>query len=168
MPNVLTCQELFCGVSLKSLVLQFRKEKRLTQAKLGALLGMSEASVNNWERGKNRPTPAALAKMADLAEPKLAEKLRDALAAYQWHPGSHAHTAEEFDSALDSGKREEIRRMASKAKIPVAEMYAFLIESGLKQYQKQPVTSAVVSSYKEIEEDIAHGHGQRKHRKKAG
>ena len=77
----------FRGVPLRELVKQFRTEKDLTQAKLAALVGVSEASVNNWERGKNRPTPAALAKMTGLASAALAEKLRAALKDYKWHRG---------------------------------------------------------------------------------
>jgi len=100
--------------------------------------------------------------------PSFRAQLEHEITGYQWHPSSAPHSAEEFDSALEPAKREEILKMAFNAKIPVAEMYAFLIESGLKQYRKQPVTSAVVSTYKEAEEEIAHGHGLRKHRKKAG
>jgi transcriptional regulator with XRE-family HTH domain len=44
----------------------YRRAQGLTQAELGALLGVSQSVVSNWERGKNRPGACSLAGLKKL------------------------------------------------------------------------------------------------------
>lgn len=45
---------------------KLREEKGLTQKQLAVLIGVSERSVNNWERGKIKPKMIYLEKMAEM------------------------------------------------------------------------------------------------------
>jgi transcriptional regulator with XRE-family HTH domain len=47
-------------------ILRYRKEKGLTQAKLGALLGVTYQAVSKWERGKTMPDLFLLPRLADV------------------------------------------------------------------------------------------------------
>ena len=53
-----------CAVRISAL----RKRHRLTQAALAQLLGVSFASVNRWENGKNRPSRLAWDKVLQVEE----------------------------------------------------------------------------------------------------
>ncbi len=46
-----------------------RKSLGLSQAELGELLGVTQGTVSNWERGKGVPGPEQLATLAELASP---------------------------------------------------------------------------------------------------
>ena len=48
------------------LILQKRKERGLTQAELGAMLGISGKAVSKWERGLSKPCDEHLDKLIDL------------------------------------------------------------------------------------------------------
>lgn len=48
------------------LILQKRKERGLTQAELGAMLGTSGKAVSKWERGLSKPCDEHLDKLIDL------------------------------------------------------------------------------------------------------
>ena len=98
---------------MRHLVKQFRDEKGLTQAKLARLLGVSEASVNNWERGKNRPTPSTLGLMAGQSSSALAAKLRTALDDYEWHTGGRGDL---WQSAVRGFPAEFVARIDSLAR----------------------------------------------------
>lgn len=45
-------------------ITELRKKKKLTQAKLGNLIGVSNRAVSNWENGTRLPAPEELAKLA--------------------------------------------------------------------------------------------------------
>lgn len=49
-----------------NLISQKRKERRLTQAELGAMLGISGKAVSKWERGLSKPCDEHLEKLIDL------------------------------------------------------------------------------------------------------
>ena len=69
---------------LASLVIRIRRSMRLTQARFAASLSVSEASVANWERARNKPAPDSLKKMAQLA-PAFREEIGSALRFYEHH-----------------------------------------------------------------------------------
>ena len=48
------------------LISQKRKERRLTQAELGAMLGISGKAVSKWERGLSKPCDEHLDRLIDL------------------------------------------------------------------------------------------------------
>ena len=48
------------------LILQKRKERGLTQAELGAMLGISGKAVSKWERGLSRPCDEHLTRLVEL------------------------------------------------------------------------------------------------------
>lgn len=48
------------------LILEKRKERGLTQAELGAMLGISGKAVSKWERGLSKPCDEHLEKLIDL------------------------------------------------------------------------------------------------------
>lgn len=48
------------------LILQKRKERGLTQAELGAMLGISGKAVSKWERGLSKPCDEHLERLIDL------------------------------------------------------------------------------------------------------
>ena len=48
------------------LILQKRKERGLTQAEHGAMLGISGKAVSKWERGLSKPSDEHLDKLIDL------------------------------------------------------------------------------------------------------
>ena len=48
------------------LILQKRKERGLTQAELGAMLGISGKAVSKWERGLSKPCDEHLKRLIDL------------------------------------------------------------------------------------------------------
>jgi transcriptional regulator with XRE-family HTH domain len=48
------------------LISQKRKERGLTQAELGAMLGISGKAVSKWERGLSKPCDEHLEKLIDL------------------------------------------------------------------------------------------------------
>ena len=45
-------------------LVELRKEKRMSQAKLGDLLGVSRAAVSEWEKGKSIPRLDKLAEIS--------------------------------------------------------------------------------------------------------
>ena len=49
-----------------NLISQKRKERALTQAELGAMLGISGKAVSKWERGLSKPCDEHLARLIDL------------------------------------------------------------------------------------------------------
>ena len=49
-----------------NLILTKRKERGLTQAELGAMLGISGKAVSKWERGLSKPCDEHLGKLIDL------------------------------------------------------------------------------------------------------
>lgn len=51
---------------LCDLILEKRKERGLTQAELGAMLGISGKAVSKWERGLSKPCDEHLARLVDL------------------------------------------------------------------------------------------------------
>lgn len=55
---------MFSGQCLKAL----RKEKKMSQEKLGSLLNISKVAVSNWENGKSFPTLDNLNKLAKVLE----------------------------------------------------------------------------------------------------
>lgn len=44
---------------------ELRKEKNLTLARLAILSGVSNVTLTNWHKGKTKPHPLALKKVAD-------------------------------------------------------------------------------------------------------
>ena len=48
------------------LILEKRKARGLTQAELGAMLGISGKAVSKWERGLSKPCDEHLARLVDL------------------------------------------------------------------------------------------------------
>ncbi len=50
-----------------SLIKQYRLRNRLTQERLGLLLGVSQRTVSRWERGEDMPRPAQQRRLRDLA-----------------------------------------------------------------------------------------------------
>ena len=48
------------------LILQKRKERGLTQAELGTMLGISGKAVSKWERGLSKPCDEHLERLIDL------------------------------------------------------------------------------------------------------
>ena len=52
--------------SICNMISQKRKERGLTQAELGALLGISGKAVSKWERGLSKPCDEHLDKLIDL------------------------------------------------------------------------------------------------------
>ena len=47
-------------------ILRYRKEKGLTQEKLGELLGVSPQAVSKWERDQTMPDSFLLPRLADI------------------------------------------------------------------------------------------------------
>ena len=43
-----------------------RKHANLSQAELASMLGLKQAAVSNWERGRNSPTASALMQMSKI------------------------------------------------------------------------------------------------------
>lgn len=54
-------------------VTALRKQRGLTQARMGELLGMAERSYNRWERGGHLPSLEMLVKAADIFQVTLDE-----------------------------------------------------------------------------------------------
>ena len=52
--------------SICNMISQKRKERGLTQAELGAMLGISGKAVSKWERGLSKPCDEHLDKLIDL------------------------------------------------------------------------------------------------------
>lgn len=52
--------------SICNMISQKRKERGLTQAELGALLGISGKAVSKWERGLSKPCEEHLERLIDL------------------------------------------------------------------------------------------------------
>ena len=52
--------------SICDLIVAKRKERGLTQAELGAMLGISGKAVSKWERGLSKPCDEHLEKLIDL------------------------------------------------------------------------------------------------------
>ncbi len=64
---------------INDLILEKRKERGLTQAELGAMLGISGKAVSKWERGLSKPCDEHLERLVDLLglpveSPIMAEK----------------------------------------------------------------------------------------------
>jgi len=70
---------------LKALVRRVRAGLRLKQGDFARTLDVSEASVQNWENGRNRPSPNLLRKMAQMV-PALAVEIQREIEGYEWHP----------------------------------------------------------------------------------
>ncbi len=52
--------------NISDLISQKRKERGLTQAELGAMLGISGKAVSKWERGLSKPCDEHLERLIDL------------------------------------------------------------------------------------------------------
>ena len=52
--------------SICNMISQKRKERGLTQAELGAMLGISGKAVSKWERGLSKPCGKHLERLIDL------------------------------------------------------------------------------------------------------
>lgn len=72
-------------LSLDVLTRRVRNSLGLKQEAFAARLGAATSSVRNWEKGRKRPSPEYLKKMAELA-PSFAEQVESAIAGYEWHP----------------------------------------------------------------------------------
>lgn len=71
---------------LKDLISAIRQSLRLSKAGFADRLGVSVSALGNWERGRNRPHPDHLRKMAELA-PRFAAQIDRELEEYEWHRG---------------------------------------------------------------------------------
>lgn len=58
-----------------------------TQEQFARALGVSLATVQNWESGRKRPSPARLEQMGELA-PKLGAEIREEIGRYSWRRSS--------------------------------------------------------------------------------
>ena len=118
---------------MRGLVKELRDQRGLTQAGLANLLGVSEASVNNWERGKNRPAPSVLEKMSGLAADELARRIRTAAASYKWHPRKSAMGNGGPPQGIDAKQWEEIRLLAEARGVEAKDILFRCIRFGINQ-----------------------------------
>ena len=72
---------MFSGQRLKSL----RKEKKMSQEKLGSLLNISKVAVSNWENAKSFPTMDNLNELAKVleVEPNYFEEHSEVISIYR-------------------------------------------------------------------------------------
>ena len=52
----------------KKILYQLRKEKKLSQQKLGLFVGVTQQCISEWENGNIEPTLSNLCRLADLFE----------------------------------------------------------------------------------------------------
>ncbi|MBO8423769.1 MAG: helix-turn-helix transcriptional regulator [Firmicutes bacterium] len=53
---------------IASRIKELRQEKGMSQAQLGAAIGVSQKAVDYWERGVNEPKASYIYKMAEVLE----------------------------------------------------------------------------------------------------
>jgi len=111
---------------LRDLIGAVRKALDLTQEELARQLGVTVKSVSNYENGARRPEDAVIHRLVAIAPEKYKLPLADYL---------HDDSASYF--AIPVQTRETIQRMAQAASIPLAKLYAEVIEAGLEAHAKR-------------------------------
>jgi transcriptional regulator with XRE-family HTH domain len=112
---------------LASLVGRLRRSLRLTQGRFAAALSVSEASVANWERARNKPSPANLKGMAKLA-PAFGEEIDRELRSYEWH---ERPVAERDLHELPGDISEKVERLAKKQGLDTSVILIQALRTGL-------------------------------------
>ena len=79
--------------SIPSLTRAVRKRLLRSQQAFAEMVGVSLTAIRHWEKGRNRPRPENLEKIAKLtADAHLAERLHWHAEHYEWHPGEDDQT----------------------------------------------------------------------------
>ena len=63
-----------------------RKDKKLTQEKLGEIIGVTDTTISKWERGINAPDISVLNKLSDILEVSVREILNGCRLVVHNHP----------------------------------------------------------------------------------
>jgi transcriptional regulator with XRE-family HTH domain len=159
---------IFEGYFLRgSLIGRIRRSLRLTQGRFAAALSVSEASVANWERGRNKPSPASLKRMAELA-PALAPEIGEVLKSYEWH---ERPIAERDLHELPGDISGEVQRLAKKHGLDTSVILLQALRTGLAALSRDssPAWKTLVKRQADIArrvEDREHpAESSRKHRR---
>lgn len=83
------------------IVREARARTGMSQEAFARALDVSRLSVQNWESGRNRPTPAMLRKIRDRV-PGLSKEIGAAISQFKWHPGPRFRREEASPSGMIS------------------------------------------------------------------
>ena len=114
-------------MTLGEKIQKHRKEKRMSQENLAALLGVSRQAVSKWETGQSEPTAGNLVQLAEvfgIGLPELVEPQRDS--------GQQSPSGEER-----AGKKPNLILRGNLVRIAITAQAAFLLTCTSMIYQFQ-------------------------------
>lgn len=106
---------------------KFRKQKKMTQKRLGELVGVSEVMISQWERGERNPKFDNLMKIWKALDVSMSQLVEGAEGAWQYYSEDIAKDwgrtlkddlIKHFDLLNDAGQLEAIRDVEKLTKIP--------------------------------------------------